>query len=373
MRHHRLLLAVDDERERLDRRAGRPARAAHEDGGPRADGELLGERRVELDVEDGRQSAHEGTLPRDAGPTSAAAGGRPDPCAALARRRRPRPPAARYDEWLELAAGDALRTIDAACADGRPEHLARFRALDADVWALLLTQEYEGWPNVRALLPSVPDPALQASWNGTSGAALAAQGVAFYRRLCERFAAHGPVPLEAARVLDFGCGWGRLTRMLARDVAPGNLFGCDPAQGILDVCRADRVPARARPQRLPAAAPPVRRPVRPRVRVLRVHPPVRAGGGGEPRRAPRRARPGRRPRADGPAAVVPGGRRTGFRFVPHAAEPSHPQWGGGEMTYGETVIPLAYVRECWSDRFELLDADILLGDLFQAVLTLRRS
>jgi SAM-dependent methyltransferase len=283
------------------------------------------------------------------------------------------PDSGRYDEWLELAAGDELRAIDAACADGRPEHFARFRALDADVWALLLTQEYDGWPNVRALLPAVPDPALQASWNGTSGAPLAAQGVAFYRRLLEQFARHGAAPLDHVRVLDFGCGWGRLTRMLARDVAPGRLFGCDPAQGILDVCRADAVPAElARsgflPDRVPfdetfdlafafsvfthlsetaaersldalhAALVPGG------VLVLTVRPPSYLPGAGE-----------------------------AFAFVPHAAAPSHPQWGGGEMTYGEAVIPLAYVRERWSDRFALLEAGILLGDLFQLVLTLRRN
>jgi len=289
------------------------------------------------------------------------------------RGAAPASPPARYDEWLELAAGDELRAIDAACADGRSEHLARFRALDADVWALLLTQEYDGWPNIRALLPAVPDPALQASWNGTSGAALAAQGVAFYRRLCDRYAAHGAVPLEAARVLDYGCGWGRLTRMLARDVTPGNLYGCDPAQGILDVCRADRVPAElARsdflPQRVPFDGP---FDLAFAFSVF-THLSERA--------------------ADASldalhAALAPGGilvltvrppsylegRGAGFTFVPHAAEPSHPQWGGGEMTYGETVIPLAYVRERWSDRFALLEAGILLGDLFQAVLILRRS
>ena len=35
------------------------------------------------------------------------------------------------------------------------------------------------------------------------------------------------------------------------------------------------------------------------------------------------------------------------------------------MTYGETVITLPYVRERWSDRFELLAVDVLVGDLFQ--------
>ena len=42
------------------------------------------------------------------------------------------------------------------------------------------------------------------------------------------------------------------------------------------------------------------------------------------------------------------------------------------MTYGETVITLPYVRERWSPLFELLDVDLLVGDLYQLMLTLRR-
>jgi hypothetical protein len=61
-----------------------------------------------------------------------------------------------------------------------------------------------------------------------------------------------------------------------------------------------------------------------------------------------------------------------YLFVPHPAEPGHPQYDGGEMTYGETVVTLPYVRERWSPGFELLHADVLVGDLHQVVLTLRR-
>jgi SAM-dependent methyltransferase len=272
------------------------------------------------------------------------------------------PVATRYDEWLELAAGDRLAAIDAACAGGGHEQLARFRELDADVWALLLTHEYDGWPNIRALLPDVPDPALQAAWNGTSGGALAAQGAAFYRRLCERYARHGAVPLADASVLDFGCGWGRLTRMLARDVAPGRLYGCDPEQAILDVCRDTGVPARlARseflPERLPFDGPFDLAYAFSVFTHLSEAAHLRALDALHAAMAPGAllvvtVRP---------PAYMPGGEAP-YAFVPH----------GGTETYGETVVSLPYVRERWSDRFALLDVDILLDDLFQVVLTLRR-
>jgi hypothetical protein len=53
VRHQRLLLPVDDERERRDRRVGGEARPAHEHGGAAADPQLGRERCVELDVEPG--------------------------------------------------------------------------------------------------------------------------------------------------------------------------------------------------------------------------------------------------------------------------------------------------------------------------------
>jgi hypothetical protein len=61
-----------------------------------------------------------------------------------------------------------------------------------------------------------------------------------------------------------------------------------------------------------------------------------------------------------------------YLFVPHAAEPQHPQYHGGEMTYGETVISLAYVRERWAPLFELVDVSLLTEDMHQVVVTLRR-
>jgi hypothetical protein len=42
------------------------------------------------------------------------------------------------------------------------------------------------------------------------------------------------------------------------------------------------------------------------------------------------------------------------------------------MTYGEAVISLAYVRERWLDRFELVDVHVPTEDPYQVALTLRR-
>jgi SAM-dependent methyltransferase len=283
----------------------------------------------------------------------------------------PAEPTGRYDAWLD---DERLHRIDAACAQGGGFSL--FRELETDLWALLLTQEYTVHPHIRAMLPDVPDPSLQELWNGASGARLAAQSAAFYEKLRARFGR----PLEGARVLDFGCGWGRMLRFLARDVAPGDLYGCDPVEGILDVCRSTRVPAvLARsefvPERLPfderfdlayAFSVFTHLSERAHQRCLdALHAALAPGGVLVVTVRPVAYLHFEAKLHD----VEPDG--SGYLFAPHPADPAHPQYDGGEMTYGEAVITPAYVRERWSERFELLHTDVLIGDLFQVMLTLR--
>ncbi len=64
-------------------------------------------------------------------------------------------------------------------------------------------------------------------------------------------------------------------------------------------------------------------------------------------------------------------RKPRFLFAPHPTD-RHPQYDGGEMTYGEAVITLPYIRERWSEMFELLEVDLLAGDLHQMMITLTR-
>jgi SAM-dependent methyltransferase len=293
-----------------------------------------------------------------------------------------------WDWWLDAASGPRLRDVDAACAAGGPECFALFRGLDTDVWALLLTQLYTSYPNIRRLLPDMPDTALQTRWNGASGAALASQGAAFYRCLRARFRRFSPVSLDDATVLDFGCGWGRLTRFLARDVAPARLYGCDPSRDILDVCRITRVPATLarsdhRPDRVPfdvrfdlafafSVFTHLSEPAH-EACLRALHAALRPGGILVATIRP----PAYLDRCDAMqplrTALAPGLEHPAYLFVPHAADPAHPQYDGGELSYGETVVTLRYVGERWAPRFELLATDLLLDDPFQVVLTLRRA
>lgn len=296
-----------------------------------------------------------------------------------------------YDAMLRSAGGATLAQVEAACAAGGPEAFAHFRALEDDLWGLLLTREYRDLPNILAVLPDVPDRALQRVWNGTDGVVLAAQSTAFYTKARDAFDRHGPVPLATARVLDFGCGWGRLTRYFARDVEPGALFGCDPVESILDVCRAARVPADVRrsdfvPRRLPFDEPlhlayafsvfthlseesaqacleALHAALAPGgVLVVTVRPPEYLAQ--QPLMRPALDELG----ADAAARLE----EPRYVFVPHATEETHLQYDEGEMTYGEAIIPLAYIHERWSPLFDVVDVSLALADLHQVMVTLRR-
>jgi SAM-dependent methyltransferase len=226
----------------------------------------------------------------------------------------------------------------------------------------------------------VPEPAIQERWCGLSGAPLATQSAAFYRLLTQRYAEAGARPLGESRVLDFGCGWGRLTRFLTRDVPPERLCGCDPVASILAECHLPATLAQSEffPERLPFDEPfdlafafsvftHLSETAHERC-LDALHAGLRQGGV-----LVVTIRPPAYLQESPLMAEVRDRDGDGYVFVPHPAEPDHPQYAGsGATSYGETIITLPYVRERWARRFELLHVDLVLEDLHQVVLTLRR-
>jgi SAM-dependent methyltransferase len=294
------------------------------------------------------------------------------------------------DEWLVRYFEEPLSELDAACANAGPEAFRLFRELDDDLWAVLLSRQYRNFPNIRALMPGVPEPSLQLRWNGATGLELLNQGKAFYARIKQHYSRYSKLDLPASRVLDFGCGWGRMTRFFARDVEPGSLFGCDPVEQILDVCRDNRVPANLErsdflPQRVPfdesfdlAFAFSVFTHISERAHehclkaiydslnpggllVLTIRPAAYLSLSESTLPLFEALESSHRTKSDEPSYI----------FVPHPPDPHHPVDDSG-MHYGESVISLPYIRERWTPQFDLMEISLLAGDIYQVVVTLRR-
>lgn len=284
-----------------------------------------------------------------------------------------------YDSWLRQYHGDLLEALDIRCRDRSTPDYEWFRHLDDDLWAILLSKHYSLFPNLRQALPDLPAPELQRKFNGQSGIRLQARSKRFYGRLKELYDRHGSKPLSESRVLDFGCGWGRLTRYPAKDIAPGNLFGCDPNSEILAVCERTRVPARLTPSE-PILS---ELPFQERFDLIFAHS-VFTHLSEEAHEAclkalhPGLERSGVLILTVRPAAFITDGLADGlgdeevdalmsdqpaYAFAPQRT------FGGA---YGDAVINLPYIRERWGELFSVLDVAVQLDEPYQVVVTLRR-
>jgi SAM-dependent methyltransferase len=92
-------------------------------------------------------------------------------------------------------------------------------------------------PALTELMPRMPSDEIQRRWNGNSGPVLLAQGVSFVATVADAFESLTGRPLAGARVLDYGCGWGRLIRLMYKFTGPDRIYGCDAWGTSLDFCR----------------------------------------------------------------------------------------------------------------------------------------
>ena len=288
------------------------------------------------------------------------------------------PPIAAYDGWLALL-DDELAPIEAACAAGERDMVALFSGLDVDLWALLLTQQYSAYPHIRALLPSVPEPPLQERWNGLSGAPLAQQTAAFYRLLRERAGARW-----TARACSTSAAAGGGSR--ASSPATCRPSACTAAipssrsstSAARTACRRRSRGATSSPSGCRSTS---RSTSRTRSPSSRTCPRRRTSA------ASRRCTTGCDPDGILVATIRPPAyldesplmepvrdrRADQYIFAPHMADPSHPQYAGPRDALRRDRDRASLRPRAVGRWFELLHVDLLLGDMYQVVLTLRRA
>lgn len=106
-----------------------------------------------------------------------------------------------------------------------------------DQWLWLCTEGYRRSPPLRSFLPGLPDETVQRTYTGDAGDSVLKDGWAAYKlfkELQERYV--GPLA-DCRNILDFGCGWGRIIRFFLKDVAPSKLWGVDPVEEMVSLCK----------------------------------------------------------------------------------------------------------------------------------------
>ena len=78
---------------------------------------------------------------------------------------------------------------------------------------------------------------VQDNWTGCHGEALLWQSVAFVKSLVSGYAAVTGKKIQEAVVLDYGCGWGRIVRLLYKFLPLHNIYAVDPWDESIELCR----------------------------------------------------------------------------------------------------------------------------------------
>lgn len=113
--------------------------------------------------------------------------------------------------------------------------LARDLPNDQEYFNLLLRSTKEPVIN-NVKMPGFPDAAIQSKFVGSSDENALREGFRFYRVVRE-YCEQTSNPLnQHLRVLDFGCGWGRISRFFFRSVTSENFWGIDVDPEIVSFC-----------------------------------------------------------------------------------------------------------------------------------------
>lgn len=102
-----------------------------------------------------------------------------------------------------------------------------FHGVGDDMWFWANTQGYRDTTALQQILPRMPAEAIQARFTGRSGDATIREAFLAYQLFRESYERYAAPLTGNEKILDFGCGWGRIIRLFLRDAEPANIWGID--------------------------------------------------------------------------------------------------------------------------------------------------
>lgn len=128
------------------------------------------------------------------------------------------------------------------CAKNNGDFYSILRELPVSLFGQILVQPNVECPELRKFLPKLVDTDIQKLYNGRANLDLLPSSVSFIESICN---AYTSTYLKAfpvgGKVLDYGFGWGRLLRMCCWLTNPGDIYGVDPQQKSIDICKSCNV------------------------------------------------------------------------------------------------------------------------------------
>ena len=104
------------------------------------------------------------------------------------------------------------------------------------------------YPNLDKYLPTMASDDVQMSWTGSCGEVLLQQSVDFAKSVVHFFenirGGGMKFCIKDANILDFGCGWGRLSRLFLKYTSENQMYAVDPWDESLRHCAEHKVRAR---------------------------------------------------------------------------------------------------------------------------------
>ena len=139
---------------------------------------------------------------------------------------------------------EELSRIDAKMETVRTPDVPRlFSRIPLDVFGKMLLEVPSEFPNIKAFFPTMSSEQAQKNWTGAHGEVLLGQSLAFVKTMISGYSAITGRKLEGASVLDFGCGWGRIIRLLYKFIPIENIYGVDPWDESIKECEKHGVKA----------------------------------------------------------------------------------------------------------------------------------
>ena len=116
-----------------------------------------------------------------------------------------------------------------------------FSHFPLDEFGKLLLDIPPRYPHLKNFFPTMATIEVQKSWTGSHSEVLLYQSVAFIKTIIYGYSLITGKNIEHAKVLDFGCGWGRLIRLLYKYVPVSEIYGLDPWDQSISICKQNQV------------------------------------------------------------------------------------------------------------------------------------